>query len=97
MIEIPVTQATLVKSDAEIAPIARAAAVADWAIAAITEQDDVGITTRDAAAIAVAVFLAEGADIGKVGPIVKASGPTSSCTGLFAMMCCRTATSCMSS
>jgi Xaa-Pro dipeptidase len=63
-----------VKSAAEIAVIARAADIADKAMAAIKEKARAGMTTRDAAGIAAAIFLREGADTGEVGPIVKSRG-----------------------
>jgi Xaa-Pro dipeptidase len=72
-----------VKSDSEIAIIARAAAIADKAMAALSDNVRAGMTSRDAAAIAAAVFLREGADTGEVGPIVKGSGSHEFLHGAF--------------
>ncbi|MEF2070570.1 M24 family metallopeptidase [Consotaella aegiceratis] len=71
------------KSKAEIALLSQAAAIADKAMAAIRDSACVGMTTRDAAATAAAIFLREGADTGEVGPIVKSSGPHAFLHGPF--------------
>lgn len=72
-----------VKSAEEIEVLARASAIADTAMAAIAAQAAPGMTTRDAAAIAAATFLREGADTGEVGPIVRASGNHEFLHGIF--------------
>ncbi|QND46188.1 aminopeptidase P family protein (plasmid) [Rhizobium lusitanum] len=63
-----------IKSPREIAVLADASAIADKAMRAIAETIRPGMSSRDAAAIAAATFLREGADTGETGPIVKASG-----------------------
>ncbi|MBL8697789.1 MAG: aminopeptidase P family protein [Alphaproteobacteria bacterium] len=63
-----------VKSPAEIALLRKAAAVGDAAMRAIQAAARPGITAREAAAIAAAAFLREGADTGDVGPIARATG-----------------------
>ena len=63
-----------VKSAAEIALLARAAAIADRAMETVRQAAVPGITPREASAIAAAEFLRRGADIGDVGPIVRAAG-----------------------
>jgi Xaa-Pro dipeptidase len=72
-----------VKSPAEIAVLRQAAAIADKAMFAIAGAAQPGMTTRDAAAIASATFLREGADTGEVGPVVKASGSHEFLHGIF--------------
>lgn len=62
------------KSRREIAVLVDASAIADTAMQAIAETIRAGMSTRDAAALAAAAFLREGADTGETGPIVKASG-----------------------
>lgn len=62
------------KSPAEIALIARAAAIADRAMGAIAEQARPGLSPRRAAAIAAACFLDSGADTGETGPILPGVG-----------------------
>jgi Xaa-Pro dipeptidase len=59
-----------VKSPAEIAWMARAAKIADKAMAAIGARAQPGLSPRAAAAIASACFLESGADTGETGPIV---------------------------
>jgi Xaa-Pro dipeptidase len=71
------------KSQAEIALLRQAAAIADKAMAAIAGEARPGITVREAAAIAAGVFLREGADTGEVGPIVKAKGDQEFLHGAF--------------
>ncbi|TQI76812.1 Xaa-Pro dipeptidase [Bosea sp. AK1] len=63
-----------VKSPAEIALIAEAAAIADKAMAAIVAKALPGISPRAAAAVAAACFLENGADTGETGPIVPGVG-----------------------
>lgn len=63
-----------VKSAAEITVLREAAAIGDAAMRAIHAAAGVGISAREAAAIAAATFLREGADIGDVGPIARATG-----------------------
>jgi Xaa-Pro dipeptidase len=72
-----------VKSTAEIVALQQAAAIADKAMLAIAQIARPGMTTRDAAAVASAVFLREGADTGEVGPVVKASGSHEFLHGIF--------------
>ena len=63
-----------VKSGREVDQLGIAAAIADKAMAAIAQGIWVGMSPRDAAAIAARTYLLEGADTGEVGPIVRASG-----------------------
>lgn len=63
-----------VKSPAEIVLIAEAAAIADKAMAAIAARALPGISPREAAAVAAACFLENGADTGETGPIVPGVG-----------------------
>ncbi len=63
-----------VKSAPEIALLARAAGIADETMALVARAARLGITPRDAAAIAAASFLRLGADSGETGPIVRAAG-----------------------
>ncbi|MBP1846410.1 Xaa-Pro dipeptidase [Rhizobium petrolearium] len=63
-----------VKSQEEIAILKQASLIADKAMLEIARHARLGMTTRDAAAIASNVFLREGADTGEVGPVVKACG-----------------------
>ena len=63
-----------VKSPAEIALIAQAAAIADKAMAAIAAKARPGLSPRGAAAIAAACFLENGADTGETGPILPGVG-----------------------
>ncbi|GGF44347.1 Xaa-Pro aminopeptidase [Aliidongia dinghuensis] len=63
-----------VKSPAELAVLAQAAAIADSAMEAVRCQARPGITPREASAVAAAEFLRLGADIGDVGPIVRGAG-----------------------
>ena len=72
-----------VKSAHEIAQIASAAAIADSAMAQVAAAARPGFTTREAAAIAAAAFLREGADTGETGPIVRGSGSHEFLHGLF--------------
>jgi len=72
-----------VKSAHEIAQIANAAAIADSAMAQVAAAAHPGFTTREAAAIAAASFLREGADTGETGPIVRGSGSHEFLHGLF--------------
>ncbi|WP_019170053.1 M24 family metallopeptidase [Pseudaminobacter salicylatoxidans] len=72
-----------VKSAHEIAQIANAAAIADSAMAQVAAAARPGFTTREAAAIAAASFLREGADTGETGPIVRGSGSHEFLHGLF--------------
>ncbi|HLZ64693.1 MAG TPA: Xaa-Pro peptidase family protein [Aliidongia sp.] len=63
-----------VKSAAEIALITQAAGIADRAMEIVRRAAAPGITPREASALAAATFLRHGADIGDVGPIVRAAG-----------------------
>lgn len=63
-----------VKSPAEIALLARAAAIADATMAVVVDAARGGISPREASAVAAAEFLRHGADSGEVGPIVRAAG-----------------------
>lgn len=72
-----------VKSEAEIALIAQAAAIADKAMAEIAAAARPGLTTREAAAIAASCFLRSGADTGETGPIVLGRGNHEFLHGLF--------------
>lgn len=72
-----------VKSASEIAQIAKAAAIADSDMAQVAAAACPGFTTREAAAIAAAAFLREGADTGETGPIVRGSGSHEFLHGLF--------------
>lgn len=63
-----------VKSPLEIDLIAKAAAVADKAMAAVAAEARPGLSPRMAAAIAAACFLENGADTGETGPIVPGVG-----------------------
>ncbi|MEI4472361.1 M24 family metallopeptidase [Frigidibacter sp. MR17.24] len=72
-----------VKSAAEIGHLAAAAAIADRAMAEIAAAARPGTTTRDAAAIAAACFLRNGADTGETGPIVLGRGSHEFLHGLF--------------
>ncbi|MQB40356.1 Xaa-Pro peptidase family protein [Rhizobium sp. ICMP 5592] len=63
-----------IKSSREIAVLTDSSAIADKAMRAIAETIRSGMSTRDAAAVAAATFLRQGADTGETGPIVKASG-----------------------
>ncbi|WP_182422119.1 Xaa-Pro peptidase family protein [Aureimonas sp. ME7] len=72
-----------VKSQAEIAHLARAAAIADRAMAEVAALPRVGLTTREAAATAAASFLRNGADTGETGPIVRGRGDHEFLHGLF--------------
>jgi Xaa-Pro aminopeptidase len=64
----------LVKSAAEIALLQRAAAIADKAMAAAVAVCTPGRTQRDAAAAAIASYIANGADPGPAGPITAGRG-----------------------
>lgn len=86
-----------VKSNEEIEILAAASAIADKAMAEIATHMRAGMTTRDAAAIAAAAFIREGADTGEVGPIVKSSGSHEFLHGISRAKACRPAISCMSS
>jgi Xaa-Pro dipeptidase len=72
-----------VKSEAEIAVLAEAGAIADMAMQEISRQARPGMTTRDAAAIASGVFVRQGADTGEVGPVVRAAGSHEFLHGVF--------------
>lgn len=72
-----------VKSAHEIEQIAHAAAIADSAMAQVAAAAYPGFTTREAAAVAAAAFLREGADTGETGPIVRGSGSHEFLHGLF--------------
>lgn len=76
VIDLPAASDLLraVKSPAEIALMAQAAAIADKAMAAIQERASTGLSPRGAAAIAAACFLENGADTGETGPIVPGVG-----------------------
>ncbi len=63
-----------VKSAAEIDVLSRAAGIADSAMAALARTVRLGVSPREAAAIAAAAFLRLGADSGETGPIVRAVG-----------------------
>jgi len=62
------------KSPAEVALLRRGAAIGDQALRAIHAASRVGISARDAAAIAAGEFLRGGADTGETGPIARSSG-----------------------
>lgn len=62
------------KSPAEIALIARAAGIADRAMAVVAARARPGLSPRAAAAVAASVFLESGADTGETGPIVPGVG-----------------------
>jgi Xaa-Pro dipeptidase len=64
----------LVKSPAEIALLRRAAAIADKAIVTAAAVCKPGGRQRDAAAAAIATYIAEGADPGPAGPITAGRG-----------------------
>jgi Xaa-Pro aminopeptidase len=64
----------LVKSEAEIARITRAAAIADSTMLDIAAEARHGMTTRDATAIAVRQFVARGGDEQYVGRIAAGRG-----------------------
>ncbi len=73
-----------VKSDHEVGLIAKAAAIADSAMAKVAAAAaGPGFTTGEAAAIAAAAFLREGADTGEAGPVVRASGSHEFLHGLY--------------
>ena len=72
-----------VKSNYEISQLARAAGIADKAMAEIAAFALPGLTTRDAAATAAACFLRNGADTGETGPIVPGRGSHEFLHGLF--------------
>lgn len=72
-----------VKSAEEIAVLAAASSIADKAMGAIAATAAPGMTTRDAAAIAAATFLREGADTGETGPIVRSGGSHEFLHGVF--------------
>lgn len=72
-----------VKSEAEIALLARAATIADETMAELARTITAGDTTRDAAAVAAAGFLRRGADTGETGPILRAAGDHEFLHGLF--------------
>ncbi|MCG8157939.1 aminopeptidase P family protein [Brenneria goodwinii] len=61
-----------VKFPQELACLQQAADIADRAMSALTEQVRSGWRVRDAAALAAACFLRDGADTGETGPIVCA-------------------------
>lgn len=62
-------QIRAIKEPAEIALIRQAAAIADGAMKALTEQIEPGMRPRDVAALAAAYYLQHGADDWWVGPI----------------------------
>ncbi|MFI5011648.1 MAG: M24 family metallopeptidase, partial [Hyphomicrobiales bacterium] len=64
----------LIKSEAEIGRIARAAGIADATMLAIAEEAKPGMTTRDATAIAVRQFVDRGGDAQYVGRIAAGRG-----------------------
>lgn len=64
----------LVKSPAEIALLRRAAAIADRAMAEAVPVCKPGRAQRDAAAAAIACYIANGADPGPAGPIAAGRG-----------------------
>jgi Xaa-Pro dipeptidase len=64
----------LIKSPAEIARIARAAAILDRTMRDVIEAVAPGVTARDAAAIAARRFVELGGDLGHVGLIAAARG-----------------------
>lgn len=72
-----------VKSDHEISRLAEASAIADKALAEIAEAAVPGFSTREAAALAAACFLRNGADTGETGPIVRGRGSHEFLHGLF--------------
>lgn len=72
-----------IKSDAEICLIAKAAGIADKAMAELACAVRSGFTTREAAAIAAAAFLRGGADTGETGPVVIGRGHHEFLHGLF--------------
>lgn len=73
-----------IKSDHEIDLIARAASIADSAMGQlVAAAADPGFTTSEAAAIAAAAFLRQGADTGETGPLVRASGSHEFLHGLY--------------
>jgi len=63
-----------VKSPAELVLLAQAAEIADATMEIVRRAAAPGMTARQAAAIAAAEFLRRGADIGDVGPVVRAAG-----------------------
>lgn len=62
------------KSETEIGLLRKAAAIGDTAMDAIRAAARPGLTEREAASIAAAVFLRLGADTGEAGPILRAAG-----------------------
>ena len=64
----------LVKSAAEIALLRRAATIADIAVSATVAACKPGISQRDLTAMAIATYIANGADPGPAGPITAGQG-----------------------
>ena len=87
----------LVKSQAEIARIARAAAIADGDHARIAAQAGPGMTTRGATALAARQFMAHGGDEQYVGRIAAGRGWDFLHSPLSPTSRCARATCCMSS